>query len=86
MATRVLVVEDEAHVSKQIALLLEEYGFEVPAIARSGAESLELVKEHTPHLCLMDICIDGDIDGIETASRMVANHSLPIIFFNRPCR
>jgi signal transduction histidine kinase len=77
---RILVVEDEAIVAFNLQLRLEQLGYDVPAVAASGQESLDLIDELLPDLVLMDIRIQGPMDGIEVASRLRQTHPVPVIY------
>ena len=77
---RILVVEDEAIVALNLQLRLEQLGYDVPAVAASGQESLDLIGELLPDLVLMDIHIQGPMDGIEVASRLRQTHPVPVIY------
>lgn len=77
---RILVVEDESIVAFNLQQRLEQLGYDVPAIAVSGQESLDLVDETMPDLVLMDIHIQGDMDGIDVASRLRETHAVPVIY------
>ena len=78
--TRILVVEDEGVVGRDVQNTLVQLGYVVPDVARSGEEALELVKRIAPDLVLMDIRLSGALDGIETAARIKADHGAPVIF------
>ncbi|MBX7183968.1 MAG: response regulator [Vicinamibacteria bacterium] len=78
--TRILVVEDEAIVARDLAHRLEDLGYEVTGTAASGAEALALAQSTRPNLVFMDITIQGPIDGVETAHRLVSRMDVPIIF------
>src|SRR5690606_23612381 len=45
-----------------------------------GVEALGLIEEKRPALVLMDIGIEGELDGIETASRIPAEYHIPVIY------
>ena len=77
---RILVVEDESIVAFNLQQRLSMLGYEVPAIAVSGQESLELVERTRPDLVLMDIHIQGEEDGIEVAARLQQSHAIPVIY------
>lgn len=74
----VLVVEDDAIIAMRLEETLEAWGYQT-AWAASGESALEMVEENPPGLVLMDINLDGRIDGIETAIRMRQN-GFPTIF------
>ncbi|PNW39210.1 UNVERIFIED_CONTAM: response regulator receiver protein [Euhalothece sp. KZN 001] len=77
---KILIVEDEAVVSLDIARRLEKMGYEVIARLASGEEALELVQEERPDLVLMDINLQGEMDGIQTATTLYKNYGLPVIY------
>lgn len=77
---KILIVEDEAVVSLDIARRLEKMGYEVIGRLASGEEALELVQEERPDLVLMDINLQGELDGIETATTLYKNYGLPVIY------
>ncbi len=78
--TRILVVEDEAIVARDLMQRLESLGYEVTGAAATGAEALALAQSTKPTLVFMDITIQGPIDGVETAHRLVSRMDVPIIF------
>jgi DNA-binding response OmpR family regulator len=76
---KVLIVEDELIVANSMAENLEKAGFEV-ALASSSRAALESVERNSPDLILMDIRIDGPVDGIDTAVHIRKQLCSPIIF------
>lgn len=78
--SRILVVEDESIVAFNLQQRLAQLGYDVPAIAVSGEECMEMFSQTQPDLVLMDIHIQGDMDGIEVASRLRETHSAPVIY------
>ncbi len=77
---KIFVVEDESIVSLEIQNRLKVLGYEVAGHAASGDEAITKITQVKPDLVLMDIRIKGDIDGIETASRIKKILDIPIIF------
>lgn len=77
---QIMVVEDEGLVALQLKEVLGRMGYEVPAVVASGAAALEHVLEDCPDLVIMDIRLDGAIDGIETAKRIREIYSVPVIY------
>ena len=69
-SAKVLVVEDERVVAMHLRQQLSRLGYEVPAMATRRADALTQIEELLPDIVLMDIHIEGDIDGIETAARI----------------
>lgn len=78
--TRIMVVEDEAIIARDISQSLRGLGYEVTGTAASSDEALELAAATHPSLAFMDIRIQGPVDGVETASRLAALFDIPIIF------
>jgi len=77
---RIVVVEDEGIVALDIQSKLEVMGYEVPAVAASAAEALARVEECRPDLVLMDIQIEGDIDGVQAADQITKQLGVPVVF------
>jgi PAS domain S-box-containing protein len=77
---KILVVEDEYITYHAIKGVLEKKGFSVLSIATTGEDAILKVKEASPHLVLMDIWLDGEMDGIETAGRIHEFSTIPIIY------
>lgn len=78
--TRILVVEDEAITAAEIESCLLNSGYDVTSIVSSGEEAIKKAEEDSPDLVMMDIRLQGDIDGIETAEVIRNRLGTPIIF------
>ncbi len=71
---RVLIADDSAEFRKSIhAILIFEEGIQVVAVARDGAEAVEMARQHQPDVALMDINMPR-LDGL-TAIRTIAEVS-----------
>ena len=68
MKTKILVVEDEAIVAKDISVCLEKIGYEVVATFSKGEKALTFLENNSPDLVLMDIMLAGDISGIDASA------------------
>lgn len=77
---RILIVEDESLIAKDIATSLEDLGYDVVGTAVSGEDAIAESKKLRPNLVLMDIVLQGEIDGIQAAARIRADLGLPVIF------
>jgi CheY-like chemotaxis protein len=80
MCKRILIVEDESIVALHLKVYLGKQGHIVPAIATSGSEAIRLAKSLKPDLVLMDIRLDGAIDGIEAARVIRTQLGIPVVF------
>jgi len=79
-AGRIIVVEDESILALHLRQQLSKLGYEVVAVAASGETALRKIAELRPDMVLMDIHIDGKIDGIETATRIPAEFGIAVIY------
>ncbi|MEH2071844.1 MAG: ATP-binding protein [Nostoc sp.] len=77
---KILVVEDEAIVAKDLQYRLNKFGYTVPIIASSGEEAINKALEISPDLVLMDIRLKGQMDGIEAAQKIYKNFDIPVIY------
>ncbi len=77
---KILIVEDEKIVAKDISLSLQKLGFGIAGIAHNGEDAIKLASETNPSAILMDIKLAGDWDGIETASKLNEKFNIPVIY------
>lgn len=80
MATLIMVVEDERIVAMHLRQELTKLGYQVVGVVGSGKQALEKVSELHPDVMLMDIHIEGELDGIETAARLPEELEIPVVF------
>jgi signal transduction histidine kinase len=78
--TRILIVEDESIIAMTLRHTLEDLRYEVIDAVPSGDAAIQAVSKGGIDLILMDININGDIDGIETAARIRQKHNIPIVY------
>lgn len=78
--TRIVVVEDEGLIALDLKNKLTEMGFIVCDLARTGLEAIEKVGIHSPDLVLMDIRLEGDMDGVAAAEQIRNRFGTPVIF------
>lgn len=78
---KVLIVEDEIIVARHIEDTLLSLGYSVAGMVSSGEEAIKLCGEAPrPDVVLMDIMLEGDVDGIDAARKIRKDYSIPIIF------
>lgn len=63
----VLIVEDEFIIASSLRKLLELSGIDVCGIASTGEMAIQMAIEHTPSVILLDVCLPGNINGLEAA-------------------
>ena len=79
-AKKVLLVEDSKFYGKIVEDLLLEGGYVATRVA-SGKEAIEVIrKDKTIDIVLMDIVLEGELNGIETARRITEIRDVPIVF------
>jgi DNA-binding response OmpR family regulator len=81
-ALRILIVEDEGMIADYIESMLQTAGYDVPGMASSANEVFAMVAELQPDLILMDIHIDGPLDGIQAAVKLREKYDVPIIYLS----
>jgi signal transduction histidine kinase/DNA-binding NarL/FixJ family response regulator len=79
-AKRILVVEDETIVARDICRQLEGFGYEVIGNASEGQQAVEMTATHSPDLILMDINLAGAMRGTEAAKIIREQFNIPSIF------
>ncbi len=77
---KILVVEDEKIVARDIKNRLKSLGYTVPAIVSSGEEAIKKAEEIRPDLVLMDIVLKGKIDGIKAAKEIYSRFNIPVVY------
>lgn len=79
-ATRLLIAEDKIVVANNLQDRLQAMGYSVVDIVSSGKEAIQLTKELRPDIVLMDIKLQGEVDGIQAAQEIRASCDVPIIY------
>ena len=80
MSLRILIAEDEQIVAADLEDKLSRIGHQVIGIASSGQEAIEVAERLRPELVLMDVRLEGSMEGTEAARRIQRLTGSPIIF------
>ncbi|HIE29084.1 TPA: response regulator [Candidatus Poribacteria bacterium] len=75
-----MVVEDEIIVADDIKSSLISLGYAVCAVVSSGEEAIKKAEEENPSLVLMDIVLEGEMDGIEAAEQISKRFNIPVVY------
>ena len=79
-ASRILVVEDDRILAMSLQSQLRKLGYEVPITVHTGEDAIRRTAELQPQLVLMDIQLQGTMDGVEAASVIHARFRIPVIY------
>jgi two-component system, cell cycle sensor histidine kinase and response regulator CckA len=78
----VMIVEDERLIAHDIADSVTRMGYDVTATAASSEECIENARLRRPDLVIMDIHIEGALDGIQTAQQLRDHFDIPVVFLS----
>ena len=78
---RILIVEDELIVARDIKKTLERNGYKVMGVARSTDKAMQIIEEGNPTLVLVDIFLKGDLTGIDLAHEL-NKKGIPFIYIS----
>lgn len=77
---RILIVEDEIILAMNVQMELEQLGHEVVGIAKNSTKAITIIEKDKPDLILMDIVIQGEINGMELTSIVNQKYGIPVIY------
>lgn len=77
---KILIFEDESIIAMELKRKLEQIGYIVPAVESFGEKAIEMVERYNPDLILMDIMLEGQVDGIQAATRIREKKNIPLVF------
>ena len=77
---KILIVEDDWIIAKEISLSLNDLGFEVVGVIEAGEDVLKKLPELNPDIILLDIGLSGEMNGIDTAKLIKQQTKVPFIF------
>ncbi|MBP3127799.1 EAL domain-containing protein [Thalassospira sp. ER-Se-21-Dark] len=81
-SVHVMIVEDERVIALHLRKQLEKLGYERTSAHTRGSDALAAINDDPPDIILMDIRIEGDIDGIETAAGIPPHLMIPVIYLS----
>ena len=77
---RILIIEDDPVIAKDIELLLTDGQYNVVGIANNYNSAIELFKTTIPDIALVDIQLQGEKDGVDVATTFNSIKRIPIIY------
>lgn len=66
---KAMIVDDHPFIRSAVKMLLKQEQYEIVAEASNGADAVQLAREHSPHLVLLDIAMPG-VDGLDALNRI----------------
>ena len=79
---KILIVEDDNMLCTVFEMFLDELGYTHCGTVASGEDALAHLEGNKPDLILMDIHLDGKIDGVDTAKTIFEKYNIPIIYIS----
>ncbi len=77
---RILVVEDEVIIAEHLIRSLKRLGYDPLPGVTTGGQAIEMSARMSPDLVLMDIVLEGELDGIEAAQQIYSQFGIPIVY------
>ena len=77
---KILIVEDEAIIAADIKEKLEKQAYTVCGHATSSEQAILMTQAERPDLVLMDIILEGEMDGINAAQVIRSKYNTPVVF------
>ncbi|MCL6495075.1 MAG: response regulator [Ignavibacterium sp.] len=77
---KILVVEDEAIIAKNIESKLLKAGYDVVDTVYTGNDAVKSALEKNPDIILLDIKLKGETGGIEAAEKIKQVKDIPVIY------
>ena len=77
---KIMIVEDEILIAVNLKVELSYRGYEICDLLTSGEDAVKNVEHEKPDIVLMDIILNGKINGIEAAREIHSRYGIPIIF------
>ncbi len=81
---QILIAEDQPTVAQELKCRLESLDYEVAGITPSGEQAVSMAEKLRPDLVLMDIQLEGEMDGIQAAEQ-IRKFRIPLIFVSGHC-
>lgn len=78
--TKILIVEDESIVARDIRNMLIGLGYDVTAVVPGAAAAIQKAKETKPDLVLMDVMLQGETTGVEAAEQIYTRFNIPVVY------
>ncbi len=78
--SRILIVEKEGIIAKDLEAVLEKLNYNVLDIVYSGQEAIQKAEDYRPDLVISEIELNGPVDGIDVAHQLSSRFNIPVVF------
>jgi DNA-binding NtrC family response regulator len=77
---KILIVEDDGITGLTLKNLLEKKGYAITGVVPSGEGAIKSIEKNSPDIVLMDIWLEGEMDGIEATEQINYKWDMPVIY------
>ncbi len=77
---RILILEDDPFEAEQLQLNLTERGYHVLAVVDNAKDCMEYIRGGEIDLLIIDIILEGEMDGIDVAEMIGRFYNMPFIY------
>lgn len=80
ISKKAIIVEDNLILSILYENMMKEMVFKTVGEIRDGESAVKLIRKYSPDVVIMDIMLEGDMDGIQAAHQIRDFTNVPILF------
>ena len=77
---RILIIEDDPITVRTIEEMLKHRGYLLVGSVGNGLKAIDMVERERPDLILMDVVLQGDMDGMDAAMNIQSRLDIPVVF------
>jgi len=78
-SSEILLVQADFLGAERLRLLLDQSGYSVAGVAARTDDAIQLVERHHPRLAIVDMMLEIDLDGVQTATELARRYALKIL-------
>jgi DNA-binding LytR/AlgR family response regulator len=77
---RIVVVEDDPLHMEKVEMAIEQFDYHMISVSDNADEALRIIRATKPDIVLIDINLNGEVDGITLAGKLKETLPMPVIF------
>ena len=77
---RILIVEDDPIIAEDLAAYMDDFGYEALDPVDNADSAIKTIRKEKPDLCLLDVHLNSEINGIQLAAMINDIIEVPIVF------